>query len=64
MKKPFHCLVPNQKEIAFFKSILWNFSKKRDKVLKNVPSQICERQSLKKLKNYGLLKQNLSLQTF
>ena len=32
-----------------------------DKVFKNVPSKICERQSLKKLKRYGLLKQTISI---
>ena len=35
-----------------------------DKVFKNVPSKICGRQSLKKLKRYGLLKETISIQFF
>ena len=35
-----------------------------DKVFKNGPSKICERQSLKNLKGYGLLKQIISLNIF
>ena len=33
-----------------------------DKVFKNEPSRICERQPLKNVKEYGLLKQTTSLQ--
>ena len=33
-----------------------NFNYKWDKVFKNGPSKICERQPLKDLKGYGLLK--------
>ena len=35
-----------------------------DKVFKNGPSKICERQPLKNLKEYGLLKQTISLKIF
>ena len=35
---------------------------KWDKVFKNGPSKTCERQSLKNMKRYGLLKQTISLQ--
>ena len=35
-----------------------------DKVFKNGPSETCERQPLKILKLYGLLKQSISLQIF
>ena len=35
-----------------------------DKVFKNGPSKICERQPLKNLKGYGLLKQTISLKIF
>ena len=36
----------------------------RDKVFKNGPSKICERQPLKNLKRYSLLKQTISPQIF
>ena len=36
----------------------------RDKACKNGPSKICERQPLKNLKGYGLLKQIISFQIF
>ena len=39
-------------------AIIW------DKVFKNRPSKICERQPLKNLKGYGLLKQIISVQIF
>ena len=35
-----------------------------DKVLKNGPSKICGRESLKNLNGYGLLKQTISFQDF
>ena len=35
-----------------------------DKVFKNGPSKICERQPFKNLKAYGLLKQTISLKIF
>ena len=35
-----------------------------DKVFKNGPSKICERQPLKNLKRYALLKQTISFQIF
>ena len=35
-----------------------------DKVFKNGPSKICERQPLKNLKGYGLLKQTIYLKIF
>ena len=35
-----------------------------DKVLKNGPSEICGRQTLKNLKRYALLKQIISLEIF
>ena len=35
-----------------------------DKVFKNGRSKICERQPLKNLKGYGLLKQIISVQIF
>ena len=35
-----------------------------DKVFKNEPSKISQRQPLKNLKGYGLLKQTISLQIF
>ena len=35
-----------------------------DKAFKNGPSKICERQPLKDLKGYGLLKQTISFQIF
>ena len=37
---------------------------KWDKVFMSGPSKICGRQPLKNLKDYGLLKQTISLQTF
>ena len=37
---------------------------KKKKVLKNEPSEISERQPLKNLKGYGLVKQTISLQFF
>ena len=41
-----------------FRLLIW------DKVFKNGPSKICERQPLKNLKGYGLLKQTISLKIF
>ena len=35
-----------------------------DKVFKSGPSKICGRQTLKNLKEYGLLKQTISFQIF
>ena len=37
---------------------------KWDIVFKNGPSKICERQTLKNLKGYDLLKQSISLENF
>ena len=45
-------------------SLIGDLTSKWDKVFKNGPSKICGRQPLKHLKEYGLLKQTMLLQTF